>query len=39
MFKTKGYKLIDLNFGFEDLIVKTFEETFSVQIVHKSDKR
>ena len=26
MFKTKGYKLIDLNFGFEDLIVKSFEE-------------
>ena len=25
-FEEKGYKLIDLNFGFEDLIVKTFEE-------------
>ena len=27
MFKTKGYKLINLNLGFEDLIVKSFEET------------
>jgi len=27
MFEKNGYELIDLNFGFEDLIVKTFEET------------
>ena len=26
MFEEKGYKLIDLNLGFEDLMVKTFEE-------------
>ena len=27
MFEKEGYELIDLNFEFEDLIVKTFEET------------
>ena len=26
MFEEKGYKLIDLNLGYDDLIVKTFEE-------------
>jgi hypothetical protein len=26
-YKEKGYKLIDLNLGYEDLIVKTFEES------------
>ena len=26
-FEERGYKLIDLNFGFEDVLAKTFEET------------
>ena len=30
MFEEKGYELIDLNLGFEDLIVKTFEECIRV---------
>ena len=30
MFEEKGYKLIELNLGFEDLMVKTFEECVKV---------
>ena len=30
MFEEKGYKLIDLNLGYEDLIVKMFEECIRV---------
>ena len=30
MFEEKGYKLIDLNLGYDDLIVKTFEECIRV---------
>ena len=29
-FEEKGYKLVDLNFGFEDLMVKSFEECVRV---------
>jgi len=29
-FEEKGYKLIDLNLGYEDLIVKTFEECIKI---------
>jgi hypothetical protein len=30
MLKEKGYKLIDLSFGFEDLIVKSFEQAVRI---------
>ena len=41
MFKEKGYEVIDLNFGFEDLLVKSFKECIRVNnlqpnpILHK----
>ena len=35
MFEEKGYKLIDLNLGFEDLIVKTFEECIRLNNIQK----
>ena len=33
MFEEKGYKLIDLNLGFEDLMIKSFEECLRVNNV------
>ena len=36
MFEEKGYKLIDLNLGFEDLVIKTFEECIRLNNIRPS---
>ena len=35
MFEEKGYKLIDLNLGFEDLVIKTFEECIRLNNIQR----